>query len=342
MAKAGDLIPAREAESQQQISALLSWERLATRAYSDNTRRAWRADWKLFLSFCQQCGATSLPADPLTVREYVLDRIRAGKKPATIRRYLATVTRAHQAIEVIDPCESEPVRLALQEMKLTTTARQKQARAFGRQEIAEFLKSAGEGLPADRARAILCVAYDTMARRSELVALDVADISIALDGSGSALIRCSKTDQQGEGASSYLSKETIHFLKIWLEGAGIVEGALFRRLWGTTQVGERLGASAIASLYKSVARWVGWSARHVNEVSGHSIRVGATQDLLSLNIDLASVMQAGRWKSTAMPMRYGENIIAARGGMARAAQIQGRNTADSASNPELEASANQE
>jgi hypothetical protein len=41
----------------------------------------------------------------------------------------------------------------------------------------------------------------------------------------------------------------------------------------------------------------------MRQVSGHSIRVGATQDMLALNIDLASVMQAGRWKTTAMPMR---------------------------------------
>jgi hypothetical protein len=43
----------------------------------------------------------------------------------------------------------------------------------------------------------------------------------------------------------------------------------------------------------------------------HSVRVGATQDLLSLNIDLASIMQSGRWKSSRMPMRYGEEILAA-------------------------------
>jgi hypothetical protein len=65
-------------------------------------------------------------------------------------------------------------------------------------------------------------------------------------------------------------------------------------------------------------------AEEVAQVSGHSIRVGATQDLLALNIDLASVMQAGRWKTNRMPMRYGEHVLAARGGMARAAQEQGR------------------
>jgi hypothetical protein len=52
--------------------------------------------------------------------------------------------------------------------------------------------------------------------------------------------------------------------------------------------------------------------------------VGAAQDLLALNIDLASVMQAGRWKTITMPMRYGEQVLAARGGVARAAQARGR------------------
>jgi hypothetical protein len=57
---------------------------------------------------------------------------------------------------------------------------------------------------------------------------------------------------------------------------------------------------------------------------GHSVRVGATQDLLALNVDLASVMREGCWKTVRMPMRYGEHVMAARGGMARAAKEQGR------------------
>ena len=35
-------------------------------------------------------------------------------------------------------------------------------------------------------------------------------------------------------------------------------------------------------------------------------------------------MQAGRWKDTRMPTRYGERVLAARGGMARAAKARGR------------------
>jgi len=66
------------------------------------------------------------------------------------------------------------------------------------------------------------------------------------------------------------------------------------------------------------------AAKDVEQISGHSIRVGATQDRLALNIDLASVMQARRWKTNRMPMRYAEHVMAARGGMARAAEAQGR------------------
>jgi hypothetical protein len=65
-------------------------------------------------------------------------------------------------------------------------------------------------------------------------------------------------------------------------------------------------------------------ARFVAEVSGHSTRVGAAQDLAALDIDLAAITQAGGWKSTRMPLQYAEKINAARSGMARAAAASGR------------------
>ncbi len=64
--------------------------------------------------------------------------------------------------------------------------------------------------------------------------------------------------------------------------------------------------------------------RFVAEVSGHSTRVGAAQDLAALDIDLTAITQAGGWKSTRMPLQYAERIIARRSGMARAAAATGR------------------
>ena len=317
--------PIAPEDTAKALTALSAWDAMAESAYSKNTRRGWKADGAVFQAFCERAGLAFFPALPLSLRQFIDHCMGVGKRPATIRRYLATIARAHLAAGLTSPCASEPVRLALKEMGQKTSARQRQARPLGWTEIKKFIDAAGKGLRADRERTLLCVAYDTMARRSELVALDVVDLTFAADGSGTALIRRSKTDQAGEGARAYLSRETIRHLHQWMATAGIGDGAVFRRLIGRKRVGERLHADIVADIFKRVGKWIGLPAEDVAAISGHSIRVGATQDLLVLNIDLASVMQAGRWKSTHMPMRYGEQVLASRGGMARAANEQGRN-----------------
>jgi hypothetical protein len=83
---------------------------------------------------------------------------------------------------------------------------------------------------------------------------------------------------------------------------------------------------SIAPIFKRVAQRIGTHERFVDPVSGHSTRVGATQDLAALEIDLAAITQAGGWKSTRMPLQYAEKINATRSGMARAAEKSGRDS----------------
>jgi integrase len=308
------------------LAALLEWQAMAEGAYSANTLRAQKADGAIFQAFCELRGEPYLPADPKTIRSFIEDRVKAGKKPATVKRYVATIARVHIAAGLLNPCSSEPVRLGLKKMGRETSARQDQAHPLCWKDIKEFIESAGEGLRADRERAMLCVAYETLARRGELVALEVRDIDFHPDGTGQALIRRGKTDAKGQGRVSYLSRETCRWLKVWLEHAEISEEALFRRLVGRDQIGGALNSGSIAPIFKRVAQWIGMPERYVDKVSGHSTRVGATQDLAALDIDLAAITQAGGWKSTRMPLQYAENINAGRSGMARAAEKMNRNS----------------
>jgi integrase len=306
------------------LAVLLEWQAMAEGAYSVNTLRAQKADGAIFQAFCESRSEPYLPADPKTIRAFIVDRVKAGKRPATVKRYVATIARVHIAAGLLNPCSSEAVRLGLKKMGRETSARQDQAHPLGWKDIKEFIESAGEGLRADRERAMLCVAYETLARRGELVALEVRDIEFWPNGTGQALIRRGKTDAEGQGRVAYLSREAVRWLKVWLEHARINEGAAFRRLIGRAQVGGPLNAGSIAPIFKRVAQWTGMPARFVAKVSGHSTRVGAAQDLAALDIDLAAITQAGGWKSTRMPLQYAEKIDVARSGMARAAVATGR------------------
>jgi hypothetical protein len=75
-----------------------------------------------------------------------------------------------------------------------------------------------------------------MARRSELVAIDVEDFGFVEDGSGRVIIRRSKTDQAGEGSLAYLSPDTVEYLQASLKISGINSGAVFRRLIGRGRI----------------------------------------------------------------------------------------------------------
>jgi len=326
-------------------ASVREWWDSAQRAYPANTQRAWRSDWQIYDAFCSGRGVKTVPATPAIIAAFVDACGEVGKKPATIRRYLSTIALAHRVAKFANPCIEEPVRHALKGLTNEVPIAQRQAKGLGWEQIKTFIESAGDGLPATRERALLCVAYDTMARRAELVAFNRGDFKFLEDGSGRALIKRSKTDQAGEGHTAYLAPVTVRYLKAWLELAQITKGPVFRRLIGTgfpprqkprpgrepklrtvpERIGARLRPAAVGNIFKSVARHIKLAPEDISAISGHSIRVGATQDLLALNIDLASVMQAGRWKSHRMPMRYGEHVLAGQGGMARAASAQGRN-----------------
>src|ERR1700690_1486186 len=164
-----------------------SWWERAERVYPPNTQKAWCSDWAVFLRFSASEGGCPLPATPETVAAFVVHCKELGRKPATVRRYLSTIAVAHRVAKLLNPCEDEAVQLELKGLTNVLNIRQRQARALGWAQIKTFLETAGESLPATRERALLCVAYDTMARRAELVALNVEDLEFMADGTGRAL-----------------------------------------------------------------------------------------------------------------------------------------------------------
>ncbi|MFZ1726977.1 MAG: integrase, partial [Albidovulum sp.] len=144
-----------------------------------------------------QTWGGSLPATPAMVCAYIGDH--AGQHAvATIQRRLASISKAHEVAGLPNPCRSEIVKATLRGLRRKHGTAQRQAKPLMRDDLLLVLDSLRETLRDQRDRALLLLGFAGGFRRSELVALERADIETARQGL-IVTIRRSKTDQEGAG-----------------------------------------------------------------------------------------------------------------------------------------------
>jgi len=272
-------------------------------AYAGNTERALRADVAIYTGWCAGEGRQPLPASADTIAAFV-DAMAASRAPATVRRYVSSVATFHRAAGVANPCDTQTVKLALKRMHREKGRAQQQAAPLTDRLVERLLGVRGSRLRDLRHRAMLVVAYTTMVRRAELVALQLADLQVDADGFGTVTIRRSKTDQEGVGAVAPIPADAMRHVVTWIEAARITDGPLFRAVLKGNRIGGALDPGDVARAFKAMARRAGLSAEETARISGHSTRVGAAQDMLRYGEQLPGIMQAGRWKSPEMVGRY--------------------------------------
>lgn len=161
-----------------------------------------------------------------------------------------------------------------------------------------------------RDRALLLLAYDSMCRRSELVSLKVTDISFGDTENASEMkirLRKSKTDQELQGRWIFISKRSADAITHWLSHAKIMDGFVFRGINNAIDIAQELNGSQINRIYKRLAKNAKLPREMLIQISGHSMRVGAAQDLLTSGAALPMIMKKGRWSKTDTVMRYLEN-----------------------------------
>jgi len=79
---------------------------------------------------------------------------------------------------------------------------------------------------------------------------------------------------------------------------------LFCPIYHGKALDRDLSTSTAKQVIKSAAKRDGLEPSIVNKFSGHSLRVGAAQDLLRNGFDTAAIMRAGGWKSVNTLSRY--------------------------------------
>ena len=292
-------------------------------AVSAATQRAVKADLKAYAAWCAEHGMAALPAEPATVAAFV-DAMARLRAPATVRRYVSSIAAAQSALGCATPVRTPAVCRALKRMHRRRGRRQKQVHGLTWPLLQRLLAVPGERVIDARNRALVAVAYDALLRRSELTAVRVADLLVDVRGSATLIVTRGKTDPEGHGAAVYLARDTVTLVREWLDRAGVTDGRLFRSVAKGGTIGARLHPSQIPRILKAMASRAGLPARVVEQLSGHSARVGAAQDMVASGIEMPAILQAGRWKTAVMVNRYGERLLASRSGAAQLARLQRR------------------
>ena len=297
-----------------QSPALADHEIDTARAYVDasrapTTRRAYEADWHRFALWCHERDAPALPAEPALVAVYLASLADRGLAPPSIARALAAIAYAHKRAGELPPQRAPGgilINDALAGIRRSRTSRPDRKDPADADTVMQLLWSIqGTALPALRDRALIALGMALAARRSELVALDVADLAWQERGLR-ITIRRSKTDQEGEGAIVAVPEgrrltPLIH-LRTWLAAAGITEGPIFRPFWKGGRIREaRLSDHAVACIIKARALAAGLDpARY----AGHSLRAGFVTEAARNGADIWKIQQVSRHKSMQVLSTY--------------------------------------
>lgn len=250
-----------------------------------NTRRAHKADWKLFAAWCAGKRLAALPARAETVAGYLAD-LANTRKPATLVRYLASISVAHQAAGHDTPTRSLLVRKTLSGIKRVKGTAQTKKTPLLVGEIRALARALDtEQLEDLRDRALILVMFSSACRRSEIVALEVEDIEFTRAGF-ILTKRRSKTDQEGRGMRvpvAYGSTKAcpVIALRKWIKAAQIEKGAIFRDVTGES-VGEGLTDHTLARIIKRRVLLIGLNPK---KFSGHSMRAGFVTSASAAGMD---------------------------------------------------------
>ena len=274
--------------------------RLVEASISESTRRAYEADLVHFGAW-----GGNLPASPDTVASYLAAHSQT-LSVATLTRRLATLSKAHEAMGLTNPCRSELVRAALKGIKRLRGVAQREARPLLRDDLFLVLDAMGDGLKDVRDRALLLFGFAGGFRRSELVGLHRGDIEKVRQGL-IVMLRRSKTDQEGSGRKIGIPYGRARHcpvlaIDVWLTRSGIETGPIFRPVdrHGRIQP-EQLSGEAISLV---IRKRLGAAGIDPAGYSGHSLRAGFATSAAQAGVSSVKIRAQTGHASDTMLARY--------------------------------------
>lgn len=291
-------------------SPALAAERVNTyldNARARNTVRGYRSSFRQFRNWCETAQLSAMPATAEIIALYLGSQ--AGRlKAATLQHHLAAIAKAHKAAGFPSPVkDNHLIAETLKGIKAVHGSAQVQKAPVLTEDLRLMLRGLPSKLLGVRDRALLLIGFAGAFRRSELVGLDVSDLSFTAEGLLITLRR-SKTDQAGEGRQvaiphgSHQETCPVRAMRAWLEAADITEGAVFRPITRHGKIEPmRLSDHAVALVVKRYAHGAGLV---VSSFSGHSLRAGFVTSAARAGAPERQIMRTTGHRSIEIVLKY--------------------------------------
>ena len=316
--------------------AFSQWNADVADSFAPNTHRALHSALRGYALWCQQVNHTApLPASLDMILAYCEHLVAAGRKRSTLAAHVWALNLIHEALELANPFATKRWKRRwpgiLRNPRLHARKESKKGLTFDL--LVQAVAAIEDDLRGLRDAALLRVAYDTLCRRSELVAMRWEDIERHEDGSGLVHVLRSKTDQEGVGMMRFLRPDTMKALDHWgqalvLAGAQLADagGALFRPVPRAIEQSASARPLSTRQIPEIIKQRLGALGSHIDpaDYAAHSTRIGACEDLLASGADLGLVMLAGGWSTSTQPVKYARKLDVRRGAMAALASAQAR------------------
>lgn len=278
-------------------------------ARAANTLRAYRSDWRRFEGWCLARGTSAIPAAPTTVAFYLTDHA-TSHQTSSLERWLTSIGQAHQAAGHVDPTKAAPVKSVWRGICRTHGTAQRGKTPILVSQLRRMAEAIPDTLLGLRDRALLLLGFAGGLRRSDLVALELADVTEVSEGLV-VEIRRSKTDQEGVGRQigiPYGSDPAtcpVRAVRRWrdtMAGMAISSGPLLRAVNRHGRVAaSRLSGFAVALVVKKLAAQVGIDPA---KVAGHSLRAGLATSAAAAGVNERDIMRQTGHRSVEVLRKY--------------------------------------
>ena len=295
---------------------------------SPATVRAYEADWRHFAAWCASRDHAPLPAHPTVVASYLAAHARGvggveRLKTSTLQRRMAAIGAYHTASYHPNPCQSPEVRATWHGIRRQLGWTKNRAAPA----ITGVLRQLADTCDLDRYiglrdRAMLLVGFAALLRRSEVVALDVADLVLVEQGLEVRVpdtetgVRRRRADPELPDVRAVPYGEhpetcPVRAWLAWRQATGLTSGPAFRPVHPRARVGHyptasiqrapRLTDLAVYRAVQSAARRAGLPTPL--RYRSHSLRAGAAVQAAPVASD-QELMRAGGWASLEVVRSY--------------------------------------